>query len=66
MTKSLRLPEGLPTCPDCGESVMFTACGVKENTSPESIAALRDLVIAAHRRIAGCHPAVGGEGDHAE
>jgi hypothetical protein len=42
-----------PTCPDCGQEIVFTMCRVVGSLSAETVAALRDLVLAVHRQQ-GC------------
>ncbi|MDE2096434.1 MAG: hypothetical protein KGL39_04250 [Patescibacteria group bacterium] len=41
-------------CPDCGDEIVANLCQTDPNMSPESAEALRELVIAAHRKLA--HP----------
>lgn len=41
------------TCPDCGAPVQALLCGTSP-TSDEAVAALRVLLVAVHRRLAGC------------
>lgn len=46
----------LPVCPDCGERIEATVCGIRP-ASIEAMLAIDQVLIAMHRRIAhGAEP----------
>lgn len=45
------------TCPDCGERISANLCQVRPDTSEEARAAIAELLVAVHRRLAGCRGA---------
>lgn len=48
-----------PVCDVCGEVVVAMLCRGKRPLTPESAAAINEVILAAHKRMA--HEAVDGE-----
>lgn len=44
----------MATCPDCGEEIVAMVCGTDGAASPETVAAISAVIVAAHRHFGMC------------